>query len=905
MSIRNLDKIFAARHVAIVGATPRESSVGRTVIQNLIAGGYQGEIFPVNPRFEEIERVRCYSSFDDLPQTPDLAVIAIAAANVPDAIDRCGQAGIRGIVVLSAGFREVGKRGQELEQEILTVKKRYDNMRIVGPNCLGIISPHRGLNASFASDSPPKGRIAFISQSGALCTAVLDWAIEKKIGFSYFVSVGNMLDVGMADLIDYFSMDQYTDSIILYVESITDARRFMSAARAFTRSKPIIAYKAGRFTESALAAASHTGAMMGVDSVYEAAFARAGIVRVFEVGDLFDCAALLARKNETKGPRLAIVTNAGGPGVMATDALLQRQGTLATLSKQTLEKLVAILPSAWSHGNPIDILGDAPPQRYQDAIEIVLQDDNVDGLLVILSPQAMTAPVETAKVVLTSAKKTSKPVLAAWMGGVRVRPGMELMSDAGLPVYRTPEKAVSAFMYLVEYARRREILYETPRSIPVRFHLDQTKMRSVFEKLRSEGSDTLSEVASKTLLEAYNVPTTKTLVARSSNDAVTLAKRIGYPVVMKIFSPEITHKSEVGGVILNLTDPQGVADAFGQITLQAKQRRPDACIEGVTLQSMVTSPNGRELIVGAKRDPVFGSVLLIGAGGTMAEIMQDSSLELPPLSETLARRMIQSLRAWPMLGEFRGKPAVHLDRLVEVLMRISYLVANHPQIKELDINPLLVTPEDAVALDCRIILDRRDPGNLDSRNGSARESQSLYPHLAIRPYPSEFREQFTLSDHTPLLLRPIAPEDEPQWCDLVASCSPETLRMRFRYMFKATTHEMATRFCFTDYDRELAIAAEIQHEGKPVFVGVGRLVADVDHREAEFAVLVSDKWQGHGIGAILTDYCLQLCKRWKIQSVVAEMSPANQRMIDIFSHRDFKLSRNIAEDVVIARKKLV
>ena len=905
MSIRNLDKIFAARHVAILGATPREGSVGRTVIQNLLAGGYRGDIFPINPRFERIEGVPCYPSLRSLPSIPDLAVIATAAATVPDAIDRCGQAGIRGIVVLSAGFREVGDRGKQLEQEILAIKKRYDNMRIVGPNCLGIIAPHLGLNASFASDSPPKGRIAFISQSGALCTAVLDWAIEKKVGFSYFVSVGNMLDVGIADLIDYFSMDRYTDSIILYVESITEARQFMSAARAFTRSKPIIAYKAGRFAESAMAAASHTGALMGVDSVYEAAFSRAGIVRVFEVSDVFDCAAILARKKEPKGPRLAIVTNAGGPGVMATDALLERHGKLATLSEQTLEKLASSMPSAWSHGNPVDILGDAPPSRYQDAIDSVLQDKNVDGLLVILSPQAMTEPEETAKVVIALAKKSSKPVLAAWMGGVRVRPGMELLSDVGIPVYRTPEKAVSAFMYLVQYARKREILYETPRSIPVQFHLDHAEMRSVFEKLRSEGSDTLSEVASKSLLEAYNVPTSKTWVARSSSDAVTLAERIGYPVVMKIFSPEITHKSEVGGVILNVNDARSVTEAFAQITSQAEQKRPDARIEGVTLQSMVTSPNGRELIVGAKRDPVFGSVLLIGAGGTMAEIMQDRSLELPPLSETLARRMIQSLRAWPMLGEFRGKPGVNLDRLVEVLMRISYLVANHPQIVELDINPLLVTPEDAVALDCRIILDHREPGTLESQDGLADDSQSLYPHLAIRPYPSEFSDHITLPDQTRVHLRPIAPEDEPRWCELLASCSPETLQMRFRYMFKATTHEMATRFCFTDYDRELAIAAEIQHEGKSIFVGVGRLVADVDHREAEFAVLVSDQWQGHGIGAILTDYCLQLCKRWNIHDVVAEMSPANQRMIDIFSHRDFILNRNIAEDVVIARKKLV
>ncbi|TWT82284.1 Succinyl-CoA ligase [ADP-forming] subunit alpha [Planctomycetes bacterium CA13] len=893
MPIRNLRKIFAAKSVAIIGASQRPMSVGNTVIRNLIAGGYQGEIYPINPRFDQIEGVRCYPSVPDLPSPADLAVICTAAASVPEVVRRCGNAGVLGVVILSAGFREIGERGIALEQEILEVKKQFEGMRIIGPNCLGIMSPHSGLNASFAADSPIKGRVAFISQSGALCTAVLDWAIEKQIGFSHFVSVGNMLDVGIADLIDYFSMDRWTDSIILYVESITDARQFMSASRAFTRSKPIIAYKAGRFAESARAAASHTGAMMGVDSVYEAAFARAGIIRVFDVDDLFDCAGLLARQKESKGPRLAIITNAGGPGVMATDALLQRQGVLANLSDATMESLNKSLPRPWSHGNPIDVLGDAPPKRYGDTIQTVLADGNVDGALVVLSPQAMTDPMQTAEQVIQAAKTSSKPVLTAWMGGARVRPGRELFHSAGVPAYATPEKAVSAFMHLVEYSRRREMLYETPRSIPIRFNLDSQRLESVMNSIETDGASTLSEVASKTLLEAYQIPTTKTFIARNKEEAVRLSEQVGYPVVMKIFSPEITHKSDVGGVVLNLSTAEDVTEAFDRITTDAKQKVPDARIDGVTIQQMMARPYGRELIVGAKRDPVFGSVLMVGAGGTMAEILQDRALELPPLNERLARRMLESLRAWPMLQDYRGKPSVDVDKLVDVLMRISYLVADHPEISEIDVNPLLVTPDNAIALDSRVILDRE----------SANQQTTPYSHLAIRPYPSDFIKDLSLDDGTQMCLRPIQPEDEPLWCRLVASCSPETIQMRFRYMFKATTHEMATRFCFNDYDREVAIAAETQIDGESVFVGVGRLVADVDHREAEYAVLVSDQWQGHGLGGILTDYCLDLCKSWNIRRVVAEMSPSNKRMIDIFAHRGFELDRTVASDVVIARKQ--
>ncbi len=894
MPTRNLEKIFAPQSVAVIGASQKVNSVGHTVIQNLISGGFAGEIYPIHPEYPEVEQRRCYKNVGELPNSADLAVICTPARTVPGLVTECGEAGIRGLVVISAGFRETGKDGWALEEQIQAAAKAYPGMRIVGPNCLGIMAPHVALNASFASDMPPKGHVAFISQSGALCTSVLDWALEENVGFSYFVSVGNMLDVGMADLIDFFSMDRWTESIILYVESITEARQFMSAARAFARKKPIIAYKAGRFAQSAQAAASHTGAMAGVDTVYEAALSRAGIVRVFEVDDLFDCAELLARQTAPHGPRLAIVTNAGGPGVMATDSLLDRNGVLANLSDETLEKLNAQLPPAWSHGNPIDVLGDAPPERFGQAVTLALADEQVDGVLVILSPQAMTDPTGTAAAVIESAKHSSKPVLAAWMGGPRVREGIKLFNEAGIPTYASPEKGVRAFMYLVSYARNREVLYETPREIPVEFPLDRGKLRAVFDTILSEGHDVLTESTSKALLDAYEIPVAKAYVARRADDAVELARRIGFPVAMKVFSPDITHKTDVGGVELNLANDDEVRAAFERIVTGAKTKRPDAQVNGVTVQRMLSVPGAHELIVGAKRDPVFGTVLLVGAGGVTAELFQDRALGLPPLSERLVRQMLESLRSWPLLCGFRGRPGVNVDRLTEVLMRLSYLVADYPEIVELDVNPLLVTTQNAIALDARIVLDR----------WTVLHPVRPYSHLAIRPYPEEYEREVKLKDGRSVLLRPIKPEDEPMWHQLLATCSPESIRMRFRYMFKATTHEMAARFCFIDYDREIAIVAEIEEEGQRKLIGVGRLVADSDHHSAEYAILIGDPWQGLGLGNLLTDYCLEICPRWGIPRIVAEMSPENRRMISIFEQRGFDIDHNVSVDVVMARKDL-
>jgi len=878
----------------VIGASDTPTSVGYTVLRNLIGSGFRGVVYPVNLKRESVQGIEAHKDIPSLPYPPDLAVICTPAPTVPSIVRQCGEVGTRGIVIISAGFREVGEEGRRLEEQIREEQDKFDGMRILGPNCLGIIVPGLSLNASFAPATPNKGHIGFISQSGALCTSVLDWAIDEGIGFSYFVSVGNMLDVSMADLIDYFGSATETQSIILYIESISQAREFMSAARAFARTKPIVAFKAGRFTESAQAAASHTGALVGVDAVYAAAFQRAGIERIFYIEDMFDCAELLARQEPVRGNRLAIITNAGGPGVMTTDALIDRDGELATFSEETMAELTEVLPPFWSHGNPVDVLGDAPPERFAKALEIVLRDNGVDAVLVILTPQAMTDPTATAAAVGQAASRAHKPVLAAWMGGQMVGEGTQLLTQAGVPTYNTPEKAVRAFMHLVSYAQNLTVLHETPRDVPMSFSLDRQRLRGVFDTILTEGTEILSENVSKAFLEAYEIPVTKPHLARSAEEAVRIARREGYPVVLKIHSPHITHKTDVGGVRLNLSSDDAVAQAYDQMVKTAAEKRPDATILGATVQRMVTSPNGFELIIGAKKDPVFGAVIMVGMGGTAAEVFRDRALGLPPLNESLARRMLEALKSWPLLQGYRGKPAVAIDRLIEVIMRFSYLVADYPEIKELDLNPLLVTPDDVIGLDARVVVDR----------DLIVHSMRPYAHLAIRPYPEEFVTRRELKDGTPVILRPIKPEDEPMWHELLAGCSTESIWFRFSYLFKKTTHEMATRYCFIDYDRELGIVAEVEEEGKRKLLGVGRLVADMNHEAAEYAVLVVDRCQGRGLGGMLTDYSLEVAKKWGVKSIVAETFKSNARALAMFRNRGFAMDDEKEEDVVLVRKEL-
>ena len=892
MNVHNLDQIFNPKRIALIGVTINPNSVGGKVLGNLVGGGFRGVVYPVNPESEAVLGVPCFPSVASLPKTPDLAVICTPPEQVPGLIRECGEAGIRGVIIMSAGFKETGEEGKALEEQVMIEARRFDGMRILGPNCLGIIVPGLGLNVSFAAGMPKAGHVAFISQSGALCTSVLDWALEGKIGFSNFVSIGNTSDVDFGDLIDYFGEDENTKSIILYIESISQARRFMTAARAFARTKPILAIKAGRFPESAQVAASHTGAMASEDAVYDAAFQRAGLARVFEIGEIFDCAELIGRNKNPRGPNLAIVTNAGGPGVLATDSLIAEKGVLAKLSAATMEKLNESLPTSWSHGNPVDVLGDASSKRVEKAVQNVLADKGVDAVLVILTPQAMTNPTSTAKALGKLAETTPKPILGAWLGGKAMREGLSILTDSGIAAYKTPEQAIRAFMTLVAYSRNLETLFETPKDIPILFSYDREETRKKFLTEHVGGSELISEDISKWLLEAYGIPTTRAIPARTSSEAVQIAAKIGYPVVLKIHSPDITHKSDVAGVALNLENEEMVRGAFDGIIYSAKALQPEARRYGCTVQPMISTKNALELILGIKKDSVFGTVMMVGMGGTGAELLQDRSLGFPPLNERLAMRMLESLRIWPLLNGYRGRPPANVQKLVEVLIRLSYLAADYPEIKELDINPLLVSPEDAIALDARIVLDLSLIG----------KDVQPYSHLVLQPYPEKYVKPATLKDGSEIMLRPIKPEDEPLWMDLLASCSKEAIYSRFRYLFHWAAHEVATRFCFNDYDREIAIVAETIEDGTRKLVGVGRLIADPDHQTVEYAVLITDAWQQKELGSLLTDYCLEIAKKWNLKRVVAQTTTDNRPMIAIFQKRGFEVRMGEDSTVEIVKE---
>ncbi len=844
MDILTLDRIFKPQRIALVGVSPNPKSVSAKILSNIIGGGFRGVVYPVSASTEAVMGIPCFRDVASLPKTADLGILCAPAAQVPGLVRECGETGIRGLIVVSAGFRETGPAGLALEEALLAEARRFEGMRVLGPNCLGLISPGRALNASFAGAMPRPGHVAFVSQSGALCTSVLDWAAEEKIGFSHFVSTGNMLDVDFGDLIDYLGEDEETKSIILYIESVKDARKFMTAGRAFARMKPIVAYKAGRFAESAAAAASHTGALAGEDAVYDAAFRRMGLARVFDIGEIFDCVDLLGRSKVPRGPRLAVLTNAGGPAVMATDALVAAGGSLARFAEATVRELGANLPPQGSYRNPVDVLGDAKSKLVAKAAQIVLQDPGVDALLVIVTPQAMTNPTAIAKEVCALASGTPKPVLAAWLGGAAMREGTSLLNEAGVPTFATPEQAVKAFMTLVSYARNLEALYETPKDISIEVPVDRGEIRARYAGVLATAKDPLPETLSKEILSAYGIPVTRPVPAAGEEEAVRAAAAAGYPVVLKVLSPDITHKTDVGGVALDLGDADAVRAAFRTMMDAAARKAPGARLEGVTVQRMVRARDGVEMILGVKKDPTFGTVVMAGMGGTAAEIYRDRSIGFPPLNERLARRMLDELRMKPLLEGFRGRPPAAVDKLVETLVRLSYLAADLPEVAELDINPLLVTPEGVTALDARIVGDR----------GAVEDPQRPYAHLSLRPYPEEFVRRTKLRDGREITLRPIKPEDEPLWLALLASCSRESIYSRFRYFFFWQSHEVASRYCYIDYDRELAIVAEAGEGTGRRLVGVGRLVAEPGRPEAEYAVLVQDAWQDKGLGGLLTDH---------------------------------------------------
>jgi acetyltransferase len=898
-----LEALFQPRSVAVIGASERPGSVGRTLFWNLIRSPFGGTVYPVNPRRTSVLGVRCCASLAEIPEPVDLAVIATPAAGVPELVEQCVAAGVGAAIVISAGFREVGGAGLALEAR-LREAMRGSGLRLLGPNCLGLMNPRSGLNATFASRQAEPGHVGFLSQSGAICTAVLDWSRRQKVGFSAFVSMGSMLDVGWGDLITYLGDDPATRSIVIYMEAIGDPRSFLSAAREVALTKPIVLIKGGRSEEAARAAASHTGALAGSDAVFEAALRRCGVLRVHRLSDLFDLAEVLAKQpRRPVGPRLTIVTNAGGPGVLATDALVLTGGRLTELAPETMAALDAALPPAWSHGNPIDILGDADPDRYARAVEIALADPGSDGLLVILTPQAMTDPSGTARRLRDLAERTGKPLVASWMGGEDVAEGEALLNDAGIATNGYPDAAARLFHDLWRYSDNLRGLYETPSLLPEEGDQALAAAGSVvasalLKQAEAEGRTLLSEAEAKRLLASYGIPVVETRLARSAEEAVEAAAAIGYPVVLKLSSTLISHKSDVNGVWLDLADGTAVRAAFEAMASAIPQRFGPEAFDGVSVQPMLLRSGGLELIVGSSIDPQFGPVILFGSGGTLVEVQRDSAVALPPLNTTLARRLMERTRVHAALQGVRGGPPADQQALEQLLVRLSHLVLEQPAIREIDINPLLVQPGHAerplVALDARVIIQ------------PMAGVSCVLPRPAIRPYPSAYVRPWQLRDGTPVTIRPIRPEDEPLLVAFHRTLSEQSVYQRYFHMMSLnhrSTHERLVRICFTDYDREMALVVDQRDpDGGHRLLAVGRLSRLHGGNDAEFTMLVSDAHQRQGLGGELLFQLLRIGRDEGIDRVSAQILRQNVAMQRLCRRLGFRLHQGT--DALLAELEL-
>jgi acetyltransferase len=879
----SLESFFRPRSVAVFGASATPGSVGSILMRNLLENPFGGVVLPINPKRQAVQGVHCYPDLASVPEKVDLAIIATPAATVSELVRECVAHGVSAAIIISAGFAELGTEGRKLEDAIRETAR--GKMRIVGPNCLGIIHPPGNLNASFADAMAAPGQVALLSQSGAICTAILDWARQAHVGFSSFVSVGSMLDVDFGDLMDYFADDPATRSIVLYMESIGDVRKFLSAARSVSRTKQVIVVKAGRHEAGARAAASHTGALAGADAVFDAAFRRAGVLRVTTIPDLFHMSEILAMQPPPRGPALALITNAGGPGVMATDALMLDGGQLAALAPETLATLNAALPPFWSHANPIDLLGDATPQRYRLAVEACARDANAQGILVLLTPQAMTDPTETARQLQPFARVPDKPILACWMGGSAVRPGIELLNTAGIPTFDAPESAIRAFLHMVQYRRNQELLYETPPALPENVAADTRRVQRLFQQVRAAGRTMLTEVEAKEVLAAYSVPVVPTIACRSADEAVAAAQRAGYPVVLKLLSSTITHKSDVSGVQLNLADEQAVRRAYVAIKENVNRLDKPGAFEGVSVQPMVRE-RGYELIIGSSVDRQFGPVILFGAGGVLVEVFKDRALGLPPLNRTLARRLMERTRIYEALKGVRGQKPVNLEALETLLTRFSLLLVDFPEIQEIDLNPVLATPERVLALDARLLL------------GPADLPPEQRPRLAIQPYPNQYTAPFRLRDGQEVIVRPISPEDEPLIIALHAGHSEHTIRMRFFSMVKTLSRDSLIRLCHLDYNREMALAAVLRDDGRPRLLGVSRYYLNPQTGDAEFALVVSDAYQRQGLGRHLMQRLIAVARERGVRRLVGEVLAENAPMLRLLHSLGFSPPVSIEDQVV-------
>ena len=865
MGTMNMHRLFNPKSVAVIGAGEHPGHIGTAIMNNLLNGGFPGKIYPVNPKYDTVMGLDCMPHPTALEAPVDMAVIATPINTVPKIVQDCADKGLAGAVVISAGGKEAGAPGRRIEAQIMEVA-RETNLRIIGPNCLGIVNTAKKFNASFAHQSPLPGKIAFLSQSGAVCTSVLDMAMRENVGFSHFVSLGTMMDIDFADMIDYLGSLASVESIVMYVENITNIRNFMSAARSVSRIKPIIALKSGRSTAGARAAASHTGALAGEDAVYDAAFKRAGILRVNQFQELFDCAEFLAKQKQPKGPRLAIITNAGGPGVMAADALAAHGLEPAVFSIDTITQLDGVLPNNWSRGNPVDIVGDSPPERYLQAVRICLDAPEIDGLLLLCSPAGTLNLPELARPLAEVLKKTPYPVFTAWVGGLDVDKARRILNQAGIITYDSPERAVRAFVDLYQYGENIQTLQEIPIRTDKKLLIDHKRACEIIKEGIDLNHGILTELEGKELLEAYGIPVNHTELAVSADHAVALADAMEFPVAMKICSRDILHKSDAGGVLLNVDDKDAVRMGFNSLMASARRHAPDGEIMGVTIQPMSPTPD-YELIVGAKQDPDFGPILLFGMGGVLTEIFKDMSTALPPLNRLLARRLIQGTKISTVLDGYRNIQKINSEALEETLIRISRLVTDFPEIQEMDINPMMVRNGRYLAVDARVIL----------------KPTTVKPamQLVISAYPWQYEALDETIDGIPIFMRPIRPSDASLVIEHFNALSPRSIYMRFFTPMKQLSHSMLIRLTQIDYDREIALIALLQEGDEQKMAGIARVIFEPDGKNGEFAVAVADQWQGKGIGASLLKRCLVYAKDKGLKRVWGIVISENRQMVKL------------------------
>ena len=867
-------KLLNPKTIALIGATDKEGAPGRIALENLLLSK-ERQIFPVNPGKQSLLGLPCYPAITDIPEQIDLAVIATPADTVPDIVRTCGETGVEGIIIVSAGFREVGPVGQALEDRIIEARKKYGT-RVIGPNSLGIIRPNENLNASILQVNPEKGNISFVSQSGAFGRALLDWGIGAHMGFSMFASLGSMIDVDFADLIDFLGEDPYTRTIMIYVEgNIGGARKFTSAAKGFARNRPIIALRPGMPRDDEIQMHTYAGMLADTEHVYDAVFKRIGVVRVNEAIDLFNTASALSARHLPQGPRLLIITNSYGVGIMATSTLLGLGGEIARLSDETIEELGRILPPHWKREDPLDILRDADAERFSTVLHICLKDRGADGVLIIFTPQGVAAPDEVARAVADVTKSAWKPVIATWMGGESVQKGREILLQHGIPTYNTPEEAVRTYLYMYNYKRNLELLYETPAELPVDHAPPKNNLKTLIRRAIGEAVTILNETESMRFLTNYGIPVIETHMSQSVDEAASIAREIGYPVALKVSSPDILVRADVGGGVRGVGSEEKLREEYEKLYERVKRFVPDARINGIVVQQMLEKID-YQVFLGSKKDRVFGSVVIFGVSGIAVRIYKDFSVGLPPLNQTLARRLVEDLRIYRILKGYQNRPPADMRQLEQIIVSFSNLIVDFPEIAESDINPIAISNGVAYALNARIVLDK-----------NCLEPLSQYPHLVIAPYPARYIVPWTLPDGEGVILRPIKPEDEPLVNDMYITISEESFRSRFFQAAKHASHEMHIRQCNIDYDREMGIVAETKVREKRRIVGIGTLVTETSQKSAEYAVLVHDDYQGKGLGYKLLDVLIGIAQEKGLEEIYGFVLAHNTKMLDICKRLGF------------------